>query len=238
MFPKDHTCYVEPFCGACWVLFAKEPSKVEVVNDRDLDLITFWRVIQNHLEEFTRYYKFAVTSRYIFELEKRKDPSTLTDIQRAARCFYLQKLCFGGQTRNRAFGTSAKAPPRLNLMNMEDHLLEVHWRFQRLTIENLHALDCIRRYDRTETLFYLDPPYYATAGYAVPFGHQDYLDLADTLKSIKGRFVLSLNDHESVRAIFAGFNFKEVSLKYVCGNARASSTTRSKERGEVLISNF
>jgi DNA adenine methylase len=238
MFPKDHTCYVELFCGACWVLFAKEPSKAEVVNDRDLELVTFWRVIQNHLDEFQRYYKFAVTSRYIFELEQLKNPATLTDIQRAVRYFYLQKLSFGGRTSNRTFGTSATGPSRLNLLSMEDHLLEVHWRFQRLTIENLDALDCIQRYDRKETLFYLDPPYYETAGYAVPFGHQDFLNLADTLRNVKGRFVLSLNDHKAVREIFKGFNFKNLSLKYSCGNARTSSNTRSVERGEVLISNF
>ncbi len=237
-FPKDHTCYVEPFCGACWVLFNKEPSKAEIINDRDLELVTFWRVIQNHLEEFLRYYKYAITSRYVFELEKKKDPATLTDIQRAVRYFYLQKLSFGGRTSNRAFGTSATGPSRLNLLNMEDHLLEVHWRFQRLTIEHLDALECVRRYDRKDTLFYLDPPYYATAGYSVPFKHQDFLDLSDTLKGIKGRFVLSLNEHEAVREIFDEFNFKSLSLKYSCGNSRTSTTTRSTERNEVLIRNF
>lgn len=237
-FPADHTCYVEPFCGACWVLFNKEPSKAEIINDRNRELVTFWRVIQSHLEEFQRYYKFAVTSREIFELEKKKDPETLTDIQRAVRFFYLQKLSFGGRSTRQAFGTSATSPARLNLLNMEDHLLEVHWRFQRLTIEHLDALDCIRRYDRKETLFYLDPPYYEANEYSIPFGRQDFLDLADTLKGIKGRFVLSLNEHEAIREIFGEFNFKTLSLKYSCGNSRASSTTRSTERKEVLISNF
>ena len=236
--PADHTCYVEPFCGACWVLFAKEPSKQEVINDLDLDMVTFWRVLQNHLEEFMRYYKFAVTSREIFEIEQRKDPSTLTDIQRAARYFYLQKLGFGGKTVGRTFGTSATGPTRLNLMSMEDHLLEVHWRFKRLTIEHVSAITCITRYDRKQTVFYIDPPYYDTAGYAVPFGHQDYLDLAAVLSSIKGRFVLSLNDHPKVREIFASHRIKTVSLKYSAGNSRTAKSTRSVERGEVIIKNF
>lgn len=237
-FPADHTCYVEPFCGACWVLFAKDPSKGEVINDRDLELVTFWRVIQNHLEEFLRYYKYAVTSRELFEIEKRKDPTTLTDIQRACRYFYIQKLGFGGKTHGRTFGTSATGPARLNMLNMEDHLLEVHWRFKRITIEHLHALECIRRYDRKETLFYIDPPYYETAGYAVPFGHQDFLDLAAALSTIKGRFVLSLNDHEKVREIFGEFKIKTVKLKYSAGNSRTATKTRSVERGEVIIKNF
>lgn len=236
--PPDHTCYVEPFCGACWVLFAKDPSKAEVINDLDSDLIIFWRVIQIHLEEFKRYYQFAVTSREIFELQKRTDPENLTDIQKAARYFYLQKLGFGGKTTGRTFGTSATGKSRLNLMSMDDHLLEVHWRFKQLTIEHLSAIDCIRRYDRKETLFYIDPPYYDTAGYAVPFGHQDYLDLVEVLSSIKGRFILSLNDHPKVREIFADFKIKRVTLKYSAGNSRTASKTRSVERGEVIIKKF
>jgi len=236
--PQDHCCYVEPFCGACWVLFAKEPSKAEVINDADLDLITFWRVVQNHLDEFMRYYKFAVTSRELFELEKRRDPSTLTDIQRAARYFYLQKLGFGGKTVGRTFGTSATGPSRLNLLNMEDHLLEVHWRFSRITIEHLHAIDCIKRYDRPDTFFYIDPPYYETAGYAVPFGHSDLVAVKDQLGRIKGRFLLSLNDHQAVREIFSAFKIRSVSLRYTAGNARTSPASRSTDRRELLISNF
>lgn len=209
-----------------------------MINDLDSELITFWRVIQIHLEEFKRYYQFAVTSREIFELQKRTDPENLTDIQRAARYFYLQKLGFGGKTTGRTFGTSATGKSRLNLMSMDDHLLEVHWRFKQLTIEHLSAIDCIKRYDRKETLFYIDPPYYETAGYAVPFGHQDYLELVAVLSSIKGRFILSLNDHPKVREIFADFKIKRVTLKYSAGNSRTASKTRSVERGELFIKNF
>ena len=229
----DHTCYVEPFCGAAWVFFAKDPSRAEVINDRDSDLITFWRVIQNHLEEFMCYYKFAITSREIFELEKKRDTSTLTDIQRAARYFYLQKLGFGGKTTGRTFGTSATGPARLNLLNMEDHLLEVHWRFKAVTIENITALDCIRRYDRPKTFFYCDPPYYETAGYVHPFPHCEYVKLAETLQSIKGKVIVSLNEHPAVREIFAGFKIETVTTKYSTSGAisrRESCSSKISQR--------
>ena len=95
MIPS-HTCYCEPFCGAAWVFFRRStPAPVEVVNDRDGELVTFWRVMQNHIEEFLRYYKWAIVSREVFELENKKDPSTLTDIQRATRYYYIQRLSFG-----------------------------------------------------------------------------------------------------------------------------------------------
>ena len=235
IMPPDHTCYCEPFCGACWVILAKDPSRAEVINDLDGELVTFWRVIQNHLEEFLRYYKYAVTSRELFELESKKNLGTLTDVQRAVRYFYIQKLGFGGRTSGRSFGTSTTGPARLNLITMEDSLLEIHWRLKSVTIEHLPALECIRRYDRQDTLFYCDPPYYNTTGYAVPFGEQDFIELRDTLAAIKGRFMVSLNDHPAVRELFKDYKFKRLTLKYSTGR---SASSRAKQRFEVLIQNF
>ena len=234
----DHTCYCEPFCGAAWVLFAKEPSRVEVINNMDGELVTFWRVVQNHLEEFLRYFKFAVISRKLFELEKQKDPTTLTDIQRAVRYFYLQKNSFGGKVTGRTFGTGPSSPVRLNLTTIEETLLEVHWRLARVTIECLDALECIRRYDRPDTFFYLDPPYWNTAGYAVPFRKEDYTHLRDTLLQIQGTFILSINDVPQIRTIFKPFRKKKVTTKYSTANGRTQSPSRSTTRPELLIHNL
>jgi DNA adenine methylase len=238
LIPPDHVCYCEAFCGASWVMFSKAPSKCEVINDLDCELVTFWRVIQNHLEEFLRYFKWAVVSRRIFDLENLKNPESLTDVQRAVRYFYLQKCCFGGKVAGRTFGTSAMGPASLNITNLEDRLMEVHWRLARVTIEHLDACECIRRYDRTTTVFYLDPPYWNTAGYAVPFGEQDYERLRATLAKIRGRFLLSLNDVPQVRRLFAAFKMSRVRTKYSTANAAVSPDTRSEQQSEVIIRNF
>lgn len=239
IIPEDHTCYCEPFCGAAWVFFEKEPSKHEVINDADGELVTFWRVVQNHLEEFLRYYKHAIISREMFDLENRKDPTTLTDIQRAARYYYLQRLSFGGQVSKRTFGTATTGPANLNLNTIEDVLLEVHWRLRRVTVEHLDAMECIRRYDRPSTFFYLDPPYWKTHGYAVPWKEDDFVRLRDGLSGIQGRFILSLNDTVEVRAIFSGFTFQKVSTTYSTGNARTMPKgDRAKPKAEVLIHNL
>ena len=238
LIPEDHICYCESFCGASWVLFAKEPSKSEVINDLDGELVTFWRVVQNHLEEFLRYFRFAVTSRRIFDLENMKNPETLTDVQKAVRYFYLQRCGFGGKVSSRTFGTSATGPSRLNLSNIEERLLEVHWRLSRVVIEHLDACKCIERYDRPTTLFYLDPPYWETAGYAVAFKEDDYIRLRDTLSKIRGRFLLSLNDVPAVRSMFKTFNILRVSTKYSTGTASSSPSTRSDDQFEVIIRNF
>lgn len=236
--PSNHICYCEPFCGAGWVFFAKQPSRVEVINDLDRELVTFWRVVQNHLEEFLRFYKYAIVSRAIFDLEKRKDPAGLTDIQRACRYYYLQRLSFAGKTVGRSFGTGTERPSNLNLSNIEETLLDVHWRLERVTIECLDANECIRRYDRPTTFFFVDPPYWNTAGYAVPFEEKDYLALRDTLVKLQGRFLLTLNDLPEVRSLFKKFTIERVYLRYSAGNNRAAPETRAIERHEVFIHNI
>lgn len=237
--PADHVCYVEPFVGAGWVFFAKSPSRAEVINDRDGELITFWRILQNHLQPFLEYFRFAVVSRKLFELERRKDPETLTDIQRAVRYYYLQRLCFGGKVAGRTFGTSATEPARLNITGVEESLIKVHWRLDRVTIEHLDACDCIRRYDRPATFFYIDPPYYRlTQGYAVKFSDSDFVRLRDTLQKVRGRFILSINDHPDIRALFSGFKMDRVTLTYSNSNSRVDPSTRSKPRLELLVHNL
>jgi len=238
LIPSDHVCYCEPFCGAAWVFFKKNPSKCEIINDRDGELITFWRVIQNHLEEFLRYYRFALVSRQLFDLANKMNPETLTDVQRAVRYFYLQKMGFGGKTVDRTFGTGATSGPRLNLTTLEETLLEVHWRLERVTIEHLDACECVRRYDREDTLFYMDPPYWHTAGYAPAFGDADYSRLRECLDKISGRFILSLNDTPEVRSIFKGFKIKRVLTTYSAGNGRCPGSDRTRKRAEVLIHNL
>src|SRR5262245_7260405 len=89
IFPK-HTTYVEPFAGGAQILFHKEPSEAEVLNDLNDEIVNFFRVVQLHNEEFLRYLQFIVVSRKWFSLFQSQTPATLTDIQRAARFFYLQ----------------------------------------------------------------------------------------------------------------------------------------------------
>ena len=73
----EHLCYVEVFGGAGNVLLQKEPSKVEVLNDINKELITLYRVVQNHLEEFLRHFKWELVSRDEFERQLKADPETL-----------------------------------------------------------------------------------------------------------------------------------------------------------------
>lgn len=230
LFP-EHRCYVEPFCGAAALFFVKEPSKVEVLNDFNGDLVTLYRVVQHHLEEFVRHYKWALTSRQMYEWMKETPPDTLTEIQRAARFFYLQKLGFGGKVESPTFGTATLAKGRLNLMRLEEDLSAVHLRLHQVTIERLDWAVCVERYDRPHTLFYMDPPYYGTEGYGVPFELGEYERMAGLMRTMQGKAIVSVNDIPEMRAAFKGLKMDRLGIKYSVG---ASGKGRG-EKGELLI---
>lgn len=231
-FPS-HTCYVEVFAGAANILFAKAVAGTEVLNDLDRDLITLYRAVKHHTEELHRQFKYVLISRDEFDRLMRVDPETLTDIQRAARFLYLQRMCFGGRSKGRTFGTSTTSLPGLNLFTLQRLLEEAWLRLAHVTIECLDFRVLIPRYDREHTFFYLDPPYWQINGYAHNFVEQDFHDLAELLGGIKGHFLLSINDTAEVRAIFKRFSVEEVELKYSMGKQEGS---RSRTRTELLIS--
>ncbi|HBX36473.1 MAG TPA: restriction endonuclease subunit M, partial [Pseudohongiella sp.] len=80
----------EPFSGGAALYFMRRPAPVEVINDINGDLVNLYRCVQHHLEELVRQFKWALSSRQVFEWLKITKVETLTDIQRAARFYYLQ----------------------------------------------------------------------------------------------------------------------------------------------------
>lgn len=204
-----------------------------MINDLDSDLVTFYRVLQNHLEEFLKQFKWLLSSREWFEDWKRQqDAGGLTDIQRAARYYYLQRLCFGGRVKGKTYGTAPLHRPRINLLRMETELSEVHLRLAGVTIEHLAWADFLKRYDRTGTLFYCDPPYYKAPFYNHNLEIEDYRQMATVLADIKSRFILSINDHPAIRDVFKKFHIKPVTLKYTVAQGKHTAGK------ELLITNY
>ncbi|WP_027390850.1 DNA adenine methylase [Chrysiogenes arsenatis] len=228
-FP-EHECYVEPFAGGAAIFFLKPPSAVEVINDINSDLVNLYRVVRHHLNEFTFQFRTSLCSREMFEWLKDTPVHTLTDIQRAARFFYLQKLGFGGKL-NSTFGTATTAPPKLNLTRIEEDLSAAHLRLQRVYVEHLSWDACIAKYDRPHTFFYCDPPYWHTAGYECEFGFEHYIKMAAMAKAIAGKMIISINDHPDIRELFSGMRCEEMSIKYTVGGSKEGR----KESRELLI---
>lgn len=230
LFPQ-HSCYVEPFAGGAALFFLRQvPAEVEVLNDVNGDLVNLYRVVQHHLEEFVRQFKWALSSRQVFKWLQLTDPQTLTDIQRAARFYYLQQSAFGSKIENQTYGTATTTPPGLNLLRIEENLSAAHLRLSQTYIEHLSWQDCIKKYDREHTFFYMDPPYWETEGYGVPFGFEQFEEMARVLGQLKGKAIISLNDHPAIREVFSAYHIERTELKYTVGGGGKSASA-----SEVLI---
>jgi len=230
----DHVTYAEVFVGMGGVFLRRDRRpRSEVINDWSEDVATFFRVVQNHYVAFLDMLRFQISSRAGFEKLMRQDPSTLTDLQRSARFLYLQRLAFGGKVAGRNFGVNPAAASRFDVTKVGPMIEAVHERLAGVVIERLPWSDFIARYDRPGTLFYLDPPYFGCEGdYGSDLFDRGQFELmAQQLRGIKGRFLLSLNDRPEVREIFAGFTFDEERVTYSVGGMQ-----NARNVGEVIIS--
>jgi DNA adenine methylase len=225
---NPHTTYVEAFAGGAALLFAREPARVEVLNDLNGDLVRLYRVVANHLDEFVRQFRWALASREMFRWAQLQHIDTLTDIQRAARFYYLQRLAFGGKVAGRTFGVSVSGGPRINVLRLEEDLSAAHLRLARVTIEQLPWQACLARYDRPSTLFFLDPPYWQTEGYGTEFGIEQYEQLAQAMAGLKGQAILTINDHPDMRRIFGAFPSQLVSIAYTVGGGHNAAARKER----------
>lgn len=212
-----HTTYAEPFVGMGGVFFrrTKQPPS-EVVNDVSLDVATLFRILQRHYQPFVDFLRWRLASRAEFQRLLNVDPTTCTDLERAARFLYLQRLAYGGKVVGRNFGISPGLASRFRLSQLEPMLQDIHDRLDGVWIENLPYGQFIQRWDRPGTLFYVDPPYAggeADYGTGV-FSPGDFTRLAALLTALKGRFILSINDTPEIRRIFRAFQYEEVRHQY------------------------
>ncbi len=228
----EHTTYVEPFAGGAQVFFHKQPSRVEVLNDLNEEIVNFFRVCQSHHEELTRYLRFTVASRRLHGLLTDTPTHILTDIQRAARFFYLQKNSFGGLVVRRNFHYSVTARPNFKPERIPELLAKTHHRLEAVQVECLPYQDVIQKYDRPTTFFYLDPPYWDRELYKFNLKEQDFVDLEKLLRHVKGKFMLSLNDVPEVRKLFSKFSISDVTLAY------SAQKRVGKRYSEVIIQNY
>lgn len=215
-----HDLYAEPFVGMGGVFLRRERApEVEVINDRSQDVANFFRILQRHYEAFFDLLKWRLTSRAEFDRLMTQDPATLTDLERAARFLYLQRLAFGGKVAGRNFGYSLSGPARFDTTKLAVLLEAIHDRLASVTIECLDWRDFLTRWDRPGALFFCDPPYFGTEDYYGRdlFPAADHEAMAEALGRIRGRFILTINDLPETRAIYRAFEIESVELTYQVG---------------------
>lgn len=230
IFPA-HTSYIEVFGGALSVFYAKRKSKIEILNDINGDLINLHRIIKTRPASLTAEINTMLKSRELFYNIKFKKIKPRSDIQRAAFYYYLISLSFGAKTENFAMSKCVRSSKNI----YKDFMLYSK-RLKTAVIENMSYEKLIKEYDNKEALFYVDPPYVGTEKYyKTPngFNINDHINLADILKNIKGKFVLSYNDCEVVRDLYKDFKIKRIKTRY-----SLNAASKSRSANELIITNY
>ena len=213
-----------------------QKPKCEAINDINSEIINMFRMVEKFPDYLADMLKFKICSRAEFKRMLATPPLLLTELERAVRYLYIQKNAFGGKVRGQAFGVDVGRSGRLISEKLIPQIQELHQRLAGVYIECLPYQEFITRYDRPDTLFYLDPPYWNCEndyGKGI-FGKADFDELTKLLKGIKGKFIMSINDVPEIRRIFRAFYIMEVQTRYTIATKEIG---QSKQAKELLIGN-
>ncbi len=245
-----HAIYVEVFCGSAKLLFAKEPSPCEVLNDLNGDLANFFRVAKHRGAELAELFDHEIVHAERFKQLKTEAVSICSvhigmaandEMQRALRFAYLVWYSYGAKGQH--FAASSAKDKLANNLRMRRPLDDVRGmldataaRLRKVLIEQRDFAEILVRYDSPRTFFYLDPPYvhFSSVGQYGALGVDRREQLFGLLASRQAAWLMSFDDCEEVRGLSRrhGFHVEAVEATYSLSHTPGS---RSK-RGEVLIS--
>lgn len=226
----EHDLYVEPFAGGASIYFKKEPSKKEILNDKDKDLIKGYRLIKKaKLQDAKKYDNKENDPKNDEDIRKLYNQPIKNDVDRLL--YYILKFCntFNSSGRGQVY---KKGQPLTKIRNLEAYKKRV----KNTTFLNQDYKKIIEKYDGVNTFFYLDPPYEGSKKDKI-YNHSiiDYDELNRILTNIKGKFILSINDSPNIRNTFKTFRMKKIIIK---GKANKEGSSGHKDRNELIISNF
>ena len=241
-----------------------EPPPFEVYNDFDHNLVNLFHCMQTRTMALIRELGFCnLNSRDDFSVLKKfflheefddpylKEELDLTeimlpaphaeelkelrtrltqdyDVRRAA--MFLKLLRYSYASGGKAFATQP-----FDIRKLFGLFRRLEDRLQTVLVENRDFETLIRSYDRPDAFFYCDPPYYSTESmYDVGFNWDDHVRLRDTLKTIKGKFLLSYNDCPEIRELYEGFPI----FDFTRPHSMALRYDANAEFKELLIANY
>ena len=232
-FPK-HETYVEPFGGGASVLLSKQQSRMEVYNDLDSDVVNFFEILRDPdlAIELAKQIELTPYSRTEF-LNARAE--TLNKVEQARRLVIRAQMGFGsaGATKgNTGFrlDTARGGSDIVTIWQRQPEvILQAAARLKKVLIENRDAIKVIQDHDRSDTLFFVDPPYVLDTrnmggkAYRHEMTNADHEQLVSTLQHCKGMVILCGYEHP----IYEALNWKKVK-KSVAASGQSGSVLREE----------
>ncbi len=228
----DHVLFTEPFCGGCAVFFAKEPSKCEVINDMNRELINFYRVAKTKYEDLNTMIEGTLHSRDTHAHAKHimQYPEFFSDIERAWAVWVCSKMGFASMLDG-TFGYDRTGTTALKIQNAKKSFTqELCDRLKGVTIGNEDDLRVITRYDSEDSFHFVDPPYVGSdcGHYEGTFNEENFQSLLEILSKVKGKFMLTMFPHPSIKEYADRFGWKIHTIERTI-SASKSSRRRQEE---------
>ena len=233
-FPLYYERYIEVFGGGGWVLFHKPPgTDFEVYNDLNGNLAALYRAVRDHPRELQERLRYVLNSREDFMRLKQvlEHPEGMEEVARAAAFYQVIRYSY-------AAGCGSFAAQPHSMWGNFPLIDKACARLQKVVVENKDFEKLIRQYDRKESFFYCDPPYYQADQYyeAVSADGFDHQRLAEALLSIDGKFLLSHNDCSFIRELYSRPGIVIESVTRLSNIAQRYDN--GKQYPELLISNY
>lgn len=234
--------YIEPFAGGASFFWHKQPSKLEVISDVNGMVTNFYRVLKSprmfsylvEMAEATIYSEYNwEEARFIY-----LHPAGYSKPERAWAFWMLFNFSFGGMGFNGAFQITTNSKdswiPPVKLINKKEKLKYYGKRLERTMILNKCALTVIEKFDRKDSFFYLDPPYYqANQGHYKGYSFKNFKSLLDILSNLEGKFLLSSYNCELLQEYI---NKNKWNQKLIENNLSIKSNAKTKT--ESLVFNY
>lgn len=238
LFPV-HVCYAEPFAGGAAILFAKEASAAEIINDTNKEIINFYRVVKNNFTDLEKMIRVTLHSRSMHQDASTvyNSPHLFDEIKRAWAVWVLAVQSFASMLDS-TFGFDKKSgTTSKKVSNKREAFTELYAiRLQNVQIECVDALYIIQSRDTADTFFYCDPPYYNSdcgpyAGYSI----LDFERLLQLLASIKGKFLLSSYPSEVLESYVKRYGWHQQQFEL---RVSVNKGANGKKKIEVLTANY
>ncbi len=223
-----HKTYVEPFFGSGAVFFEKEPSEVEVISDKDKELMKDYKMLKN-----TKVKEEDIPPASLFNTAEKLNTfykeAPDTPINRLVRAILIRCYTF----RSFGKGNLYLPYPSKNPTKKLYQIPEYKKRLKKVKILEQSYEPVMKKYDAPDTFFYLDPPYEKSELHYKE-GVMDYKKMRNILDKIEGKWLLSINDSQEIRELFKGYYYKMIKAPTTGG----FYPTGQKKRPELLIANY
>jgi len=243
-FPENYITlnYIEPFCGSAAMLFHKEKSPVEVINDLDDNIYSLFKVLidSSLFSEFKSKCDLTIFSEKLLKEYSHDLKKDISLLDRAYKFFYCNRVSYNG-----VGGFSTSGVIRRNMsksvsdyLSSIDGLFDVHNRLSSVIVHNTNAFNLIQKWDKENTFMYLDSPYHlstrSSGGYKHDMTDKDQEEYLSILVNIKNAKLLVSGYNCDAYSVLEINGFKRVDMEIKTQN----NNREGKSKIESLWMNY